>query len=211
MVKEIGGILPGPLKSLYRVLNKWNSLMQDSEWEKNDVPWWYNERALLSLLAGAIWKSGGWAFEEFVTSKRMVSKRGRHGKGAGRGDIMFEIGQETFIAEAKQCWPILGYRNHSAINTVKKALREARIQSSRLPSEGKKLGIVFAVPRLHESKQRDSEKILHNFVSRFRAFKNTTISWVFPKGRRTSVMDEDGYIYPGIALMLKLLRFRKKS
>ena len=26
----------------------------------NDAPWWYNERASLSHLAGALWQSNGW-------------------------------------------------------------------------------------------------------------------------------------------------------
>jgi hypothetical protein len=210
MVKEIVGTQLGAMKFLHPILEEWKSMMQDSEWRKKDAPWWYNERALLSLFAGAIWKCEGWAFEEFATSKRTLSKRGRRTERAGRGDIMFQIGEEICVAEAKQCWPILGHRNHNAMSTVKEALNEARIQSSRLPSEGQKLGIVFGVPCLHESKQGDSEKILHDFISRFTSLKNTTITWVFPREKRT-LKGGDGYIYPGIVLMLKPLRLREKS
>ena len=160
MTKEITGLKLGPMKSLGRILEEWTSLMKDSEWGKDDTPWWYNERALLSLFAGAVWKCGGWAFEEFATSKRTIAKRVKHNRSAGRGDLMFQIGKDTFIAEAKQCWPILGYKNLSATRNLVEALHEARVQSSRLPSDGKKLGIVFAVPRLHESKGKDSEEIL---------------------------------------------------
>ena len=208
MVEEITGTQLGPMKSLHLILDKWKSLMQDPQWGKDDAPWWYNERALLSLLAGAVWKCGEWAFEEFATNKRTITKRGKHKRRAGRGDIMFQIGKDTFIAEAKQCWPILGYRNRNAISTVKEALHEARIQSARLPSEGQKLGIVFAVPCLHESKQEDSEKILYDFISRFTSLKNSTITWVFPREKRT-LKGGDGYIYPGIVLVLRPLKLKK--
>ena len=37
-----------------------------------DNPWWYNERASLSVLAGAAWTLKDWfALEEFSTIKRM--------------------------------------------------------------------------------------------------------------------------------------------
>jgi hypothetical protein len=208
MVEEIVGKQLGPMKSLHQIFEKWTSLMKDSEWEKGDAPWWYNERALLSLLAGAIWQCSGWVLEEFVTSKRTITKRGKPKTYAGRGDIMFQIGKDTFIAEAKQCWPILGYRNQNAISTIKEALHEARTQSARLPSDGQKLGIVFAVPRLHKLKQGDAEKILHDFISRLPSLKNTTITWVFPKEKR-KLCAGDGYLYPGVVLAIESLRIRK--
>lgn len=197
-----------PMKLLHPVLNKWKSLMQDPEWDEYDAPWWYNERVLVSLFAGAIWKCGGWAFEEFATKKRKITRRGKHKRRAGRGDIMFQLGKDTFIAEAKQCWPILGYRNHGAIKTFKEALYEARIQSSRLPSEGHKLGIVFAVPCLHKSKEKDLDEILGDFEKHLRSFKNTATTWVFPKEKR-KLSAGDGYLYPGVVLAIKPLRIKK--
>lgn len=60
-----------------------------------DVPWWYNVRASVGLLAAAVWKTGGYAFEEYSTKKK--SK-------VGRVDLEFGTGNEAFIVEAKQCW-----------------------------------------------------------------------------------------------------------
>ena len=210
MTKEIAGEKLGSMKSLGGILKEWASLMKDSEWEINDAPWWYNERALLSLFAGAVWKCGGWAFEEFSTSKRTITKRGKHKRRPGRGDIMFRIGRNTFIAEAKQCWPILGYKNRSAASNLTETLDKARIQSSRLPSDGQKMGIVFAVPRLHNSKRKDSEQILYDLESYLRSLKNTAITWVFPKEKRM-LKGRDGYIYPGVVLAMRPLRTRRQS
>jgi len=64
--------MPGRLQILKPVLKEWLALIEDPDavhWPKDDAPWWYNERALLSLFAGAIWKCEGWALEEFTTGK----------------------------------------------------------------------------------------------------------------------------------------------
>ena len=96
MHKEFKIEICGPLELLKPVLSKWQELMTPAYWNyKNDAPWWYNERALLSLFAGAVWKcskSNGWAFEEFTSDKWRTMRRGNRKKGKGRGDIMFGMG-----------------------------------------------------------------------------------------------------------------------
>jgi hypothetical protein len=58
----------------------------------NDVPWWYNERANVSVFAGAVWRNRGRAFEEFSATKRKIgTTTGRlHGSVPGRVDMYFE-------------------------------------------------------------------------------------------------------------------------
>jgi hypothetical protein len=64
------------------------------EWlNVKDVPWWYNERASLSLFAGAVWGCHGWVFEEFGIWRKIASKRGVKYT-SGRRDIEFEVGDE---------------------------------------------------------------------------------------------------------------------
>jgi hypothetical protein len=53
--------------SLSPVLKYWQVL--NESWEGGDVPWWYNERASVGFLAGAVWKYGGWVMEEFGAEK----------------------------------------------------------------------------------------------------------------------------------------------
>src|SRR5262245_34034370 len=64
-VKDV--ITIGALRSFEDLLWEWTSVIERvvRVWYQDDVPWWYNERASLSLFAGAIWKVGGIAFEEF--------------------------------------------------------------------------------------------------------------------------------------------------
>ncbi len=108
------GVNSGPLKALRPILLEWLALMEDSswwEWEKiPDAPWWYNERALLSQFAGAIWRCKGRALEEFVATKRELKlrrKARRKDAQGARGDLEFRWPQDKFfyVSEAKLRWP----------------------------------------------------------------------------------------------------------
>ena len=94
----------GRLRSLRPVLQKWVALNRTlyQNWGKKDCPWWYNERAILSIFAGAIWRSGGLAFEEFSNLKRKKSRRrNRYRKYAGRSDLYFQIKSKEYVVEVK--------------------------------------------------------------------------------------------------------------
>jgi hypothetical protein len=114
------------IPELRGTLENWRYLMGQRGWGSRDAPWWYNERASLSLLAGALWYADGWAFEEFVTSKRHKRKARR-----GRGDLMFEVGGLKAVAEAKQCWPALRTTPRSAMSVIARALDRACEESTR--------------------------------------------------------------------------------
>jgi hypothetical protein len=56
------GVVKHWINTNLRIVRDWKDLP--------DVPWWYNERASLSVLAGSVWKqSGGIALEELVADK----------------------------------------------------------------------------------------------------------------------------------------------
>src|SRR5689334_19566240 len=84
-----------------RVFEEWvkiNTRLANEWAELGDAPWWYNERASLSLLAGAVWLCGGTAFEEYAADKKHLGKRIRY---RGRSDIYFFLGGKHYMAEAK--------------------------------------------------------------------------------------------------------------
>jgi hypothetical protein len=108
-MKEIKYMEPGPFGFLKPALLEWQSMQKLDWWDhKGDAPWWYNERASLSLFAGAVWKCRGWVFEEFSIKRRTATTRGKYKRHSGRCDIMFGLGKIQFVGEAKQCWPVLG-------------------------------------------------------------------------------------------------------
>jgi len=49
------------IKALKPILKRWIEINQEycDAYPAEDCPYWYNERAAISTLAGAVWKSGG--------------------------------------------------------------------------------------------------------------------------------------------------------
>ena len=66
----------------------------------DDCLYWYNERATVGSLAGAIWRTGGFAVEEYREPKK---RKGKHYM--GRTDLWFSLGENNrkcYVVEAKQ-------------------------------------------------------------------------------------------------------------
>lgn len=99
-----GGYERGPLPELEPLLRTWVRLQRKycTAWEWDDVSWYYNERASLSLFAAAVWMSGGVALEEYSTEKYHTPLRSRRLRPyMGRSDLGFRHSRRDFIAEAK--------------------------------------------------------------------------------------------------------------
>ncbi len=203
------GLRIGPLKMLQPVLKKWQKLNEDRSWFKaGDAPWWYNERATLSVFAGAVWRCGGQVLEEFSAKKVTGSKSGKASHKIGRCDIWFGISESEFVAEAKQCWPRLSGSTQNARRTVEASITEARREVMRVPDWGyRRLGITFAAPLVHVSKQEEISQYLRAFILQLLAIKYTTIAWVFPKAARSlrpssKESANRDYVFPGVVMLL---------
>ncbi|WP_457746288.1 hypothetical protein [Sulfurimonas sp.] len=81
------------------IFKQWQKINRDYLEDSNfqDSLYWYNERANISCLAGAIWKIGGYALEEYTTVKGEDKKY-------GRTDLYFSIDEIAYIIEAKHQW-----------------------------------------------------------------------------------------------------------
>lgn len=107
-----------PLKGLNPVLVSWTQTTIDFCRRRNfeDNCWWYNERASLSVLAGAAWRIKGWsALEEFSTTKRgvILGKEVDAGRIVrGRCDLLLAHGSSDYAVEAKQVWQDVGNLTH---------------------------------------------------------------------------------------------------
>ena len=208
----IRGLRIGSLKAIEPILEKWQMLNEESLWFSNEeAPWWYNERATLSIFAGAVWLCGGWVFEEFSTRKAVSSNRGKADYKTGRCDIQFGIGHTEFVAEAKQCWPILS----GDIRTVRKVV-ETQIELSRQEAMQNSewgyrcLGIVFVAPRVHKSNQARIDEYLHEFTNQLLALRKNTVAWTFPRQARllrpSNESSNRDYIFPGVAMVMSLVK-----
>ena len=84
--------------SLRPVLNEWIKIHENYliQYDYEDCLYWYNERANLSAFVGAVWKTGGFALEEYSSEK--VGDRNTNN---GRIDLYFSLGKFEAIVEAK--------------------------------------------------------------------------------------------------------------
>ena len=91
-LKEIGyerEVLIGKpeLVCLHDVLNKWIDINIEyiEKYQFSDAMFWFNERANIGALAGAVWRLGGVALEEYST----IKGKGE-GEYKGRNDLYFD-------------------------------------------------------------------------------------------------------------------------
>jgi hypothetical protein len=194
----VGGVAIGP------VLEHWVRMMLEP-WDANqDAPWWYNERATLSQLAGAIWLEGGWVFEEYAASKKV---EGAVDRKRGRVDMMFEWKSVKAVAEAKQIWPSLETR-HGFIAHIKRCLAIAQKDAGRAPNVAnryERLGVVFVAPVVPPRMVQSPDRFvaaLKGFVDELRAVENVSVAWAFPADRRRMRSKTKKYVYPGVALAI---------
>ena len=81
------------------IIKQWQKINRDylEDYNFEDSLYWYNERANISCLAGAIWKIGGYAQEEYSATKGEE-------KTTGRIDLYFSVDETEYIVEAKHLW-----------------------------------------------------------------------------------------------------------
>lgn len=182
------------------LLEHWIDLNHElaAAWSWRDCPWWYNERASVGTLAGAVWRSGGLALEEYSSPKR-------YGRGAyqGRADLWFQFGKQNYVAEAKQCWPGIGSRAQLSTAEIEQLLDESFRDAQRSVAEAEApVGLVFASPYLPESEMTALPEQLVEWQSRIQSVAASDLAWLFPSAART-MRAEDGFVYPGVVLLAR--------
>jgi hypothetical protein len=216
---ELSRVFTPKLRSLRPVLKSWivalhrYCKLQGHE----DAPWWYNERASLSTLAGAIWAVPNWAaLEEYATTKKRVMPKDKIDEGGlsperrGRCDLLI-LGRSTnFAIEAKQAWQSIGSRSAGVAN-VHKAMRMAWRDAGDLHlDEGEhRLAVTFVVP--YVPKKDVGHGHPHELVKQWlgsNPFKidgrsPAALAYVFPKGYPNfETEDKKGY-FPGVVLVIE--------
>ena len=193
----------GPLPDIQRVLRKWchiiNEWCERRNWD--DVPWWYNERASLGLLATAVWATGGVMLEEYSTEKGKEKKQWQ-----GRGDLFLQVGKGKYVIEAKQKWVSISTRANEAKAAIEKSIGDAKKAARETRANGgRRLGAVFVVPYMPKGEVSKVDKQIRSLVSDLKSIKKVNLAWVFPEKARRDFQYK-GYLYPGIAILLQPLR-----
>jgi len=198
----------GPFPKFAKFLAKWVELVKDSEWGPKDAPWWYNERASVSLLAGAAWLADGWAFEEFAIRKGRTRSRRK-----GRGDLWFKVRSDShyYIVEAKQIYPSIGAKARAPLPIMLDTLHEACDEASEIDEEGmsrpRRIGLVFVVPyvrKLKEVESRVAEFLKMAKMEKNGKLKDCAMAWVFRHPHQGIPYDEEEEcFYPGVLMMMR--------
>ncbi len=194
------------LKHLKPLLEKWQNLHEEyCIAEEEDSLYWYNERANISVLAGAIWKSKDWfALEEFRVDKK--SRR----TFKGRSDLWFLLNNKHYIAEAKQLWISLTNKKIDRNQKIQKKLNEA-IQDAEKTKNGVMkyykpdytLGIVFIVPYIAENKIKEIDDRLKLLIDNIKKnIEYDLMAYCFPNH---FLQGDTGYYYPGVVLVIRMI------
>jgi hypothetical protein len=187
-----------------RLLHEWINIIDEYCANENgdDAPYWYNEQASVSLLAGAVWKLKGFAFQEY----RDIKGRGKH-KWQGRVDLFFRLKSVNYIVEAKPLF--LDLTKKSTVSGIKQKieekLRTARAEAVESNIYGdKSLGIIFVVPRVLKKNFAISESLLERFNEGLQKADFCFAAWNFPECVRE--LSFENKLYPGAALVGRVPR-----
>jgi len=198
----------GTLPQFEDVLWEWINVVDrcTRSWVWEDVPWWYNERASVGIFAGAVWRSGGIALEEFSSAKLWTASEGdaAEERYAGRCDLYFKLGKEEFSAEAKQLWPAAGKRAPNPVAEIQDSLTKAlwEVRANRAEPGEQQLALVFASPIINVSFKNDLDDLIHKWTNAVQNVKCAASAWNFPGEVRSQCISR-GRFYPGAALFIE--------
>jgi len=168
-------------------------------WEGRNFPWWFNECASVSTFAGAVWRVGGLALEDFDTVRSEQS--------CGRCDLYMRLDEQEFSVEAKQSWQNARWSKDDVTADIEwhfeQATRQVRDYDDALKMHmGDRLAMVFVVPWLPQSQGHQLNNILDKWCASVQAIDCDAVVWNFAHSDKTLSTD-DGYYYPGVALLIR--------
>lgn len=206
-------------------LGHWNALME--EWmlcierycrlSNGDAPYWYTERANVGLLAGAAWRCGWIALEEFQSEKIDVSANETTSKTNaapkttwnGRCDLWMASEKSAEVVEAKFTWLNLLSKQlpELAGACLELALQDAA--NTQAGTDVKAVGVAF-LPIYAKADQIGDETalttLLHETLPRLETLPADLVAWSFPKGLRAHVGEQYNNYLPGVLLLAKVVR-----
>lgn len=185
------------------------------EWD--DLSYFYNERASVSVLAGAAWRLNWVALEEFRDRKSSSGSGHANAKKQGWGRADLYVGEpETFknphemYFEAKKIFPTPGVKKE----TLGKALDSAWNEAKRLKGRSAQSGLLFVAPRIPQGE--DVLEGCGKIIDNLKALEPELLMWHFPemarlhpsskRPRHFESMNGKRYVYPGLITAIKVAR-----
>lgn len=193
------GIPYAPLEGLRPVLLSWIKCVQRyiDVWDADDLPYWYNEQANVSILAGAAWKADWTAIEEYQVRK--IANEGTESYSSiGRNDLNIANETHGWSIEAKVSYVPVDNPERARTQINEKcawAIRDA----NRVHYDEPRLGAVFIAP-YSAGKPADVVQI-RMFRKMLLDISCAAIAWVAPSHAQKT-HSHDGRYYPMVALLL---------
>jgi hypothetical protein len=166
----------------------------------DDAPYYYNERANVSVLAGAAWRSGWVALEEFQSEKGYRNKA----KTNGRTDLYFANESDEELIEAKFQWICLGSDNLERMvrETMELATSDAK-RTRANSTDVKAIGVGFFPVYKKDSKIEDRDELIEQTIIEFGEQDYHAMGWCFPPEMRDHVSETKGNLLPGVIMLAK--------
>lgn len=181
------------------VLRRWGRLIDGyCAAHPRDVPYFYNERANVGVLAAAAWGGGGGSLEEYPC------KRDGNGEGVrGRTDLYIYDKDNSATIEAKQVW----WTPRSRVAAISAPLREAHAQAVTTREADVRVAAVFATLMLPADADVSSERERIRAVGKMHEAGMHLIAWAFPSDKREYRSNNDSGVeclWPGVVLGLRV-------
>lgn len=193
------------------LLVEWMATMQKYHLVANDLPYWYNERANVGILAAAAWRCGYVALEEYADNKRNKKSETDNDEERDRlGRVDLWIGRPDDasgeLIEAKLRWLNIGTASTSK-SELQAGLNIA-IDDARRSKTGKgaTLGLTFFVPGFaadNNNPPADMEQRLQALLGDVENMEASAKAWYFPEKFRQRRFQNNGQFYPGVILLAK--------
>ncbi|MFJ7795368.1 hypothetical protein [Pseudomonas sp. NPDC096950] len=176
------------LERWFDCIDRYNAVRGD-----NDTPYWFDEKANLSLLSAAAWMA------EMVTLQQTPTrKQTEEGERNARADLFIATSEERAFLQATQRWPKVNSLN------LTQALADITSDARRISyASDLKLGCLFVAPQ--KAQQSATPEELQDMVDDLQKEHTCAVAWYFPYAYR-KLRNEAGQYHPGIAVLFKEAR-----
>ena len=155
------------LKILKPIIEQWLRINREyiEEGDYEDSLYMYNERSTVGSLAGAVWRCGGYAQEEYS-----ATKGDKNNEINGRIDLFFRFSHKNIIIEAKQLWiEVLENNRKNIKNLIEKSMKNAEediVKTVAANDYGDfNMAVTFVVPYWKEgTSQKENIKLIKKTI-----------------------------------------------
>lgn len=178
------------------ILEEWTKCVQEyiDCWEGGDLPYWYNERANVSVLAGAAWRAGFTAIEEYQIKKQGVAS---DKDSNGRNDLYITDKSFGIAIEAKVIFPKIDELESQISIAIKNAIADVKKIKE---VDGHRAGVVFIAPY---TKSIATDEQVKFFSQHIAAINNAdAYAFIYPQTNNPKSHDEKYYSCVAVLVFL---------